>query len=88
MDSYGYPVNWTVIERLLCRQGGEQSVHHWQFSYGCQYDFRPYLSNVALLPYLTIIIDDVWIIPAVPCDILDVDLGDDVVACFELHHRS
>ncbi|HZV44270.1 MAG TPA: hypothetical protein VFF90_07320, partial [Saprospiraceae bacterium] len=75
-------LNWTVIEGYYVAQGGENTVTIGNFYSDASTTFGP-----GCPPFPSVMayyyIDDVWITPAVPCDILDVDLGDDVEACFE-----
>jgi len=75
-------LNWTVIEGYYVAQGGENTVTLGNFETDANTAFGPGCPPFpSSLSYY--FIDDVWIIPAAPCEILDVDLGDDVVACFE-----
>jgi gliding motility-associated-like protein len=75
-------LNWTVIEGYYVAQGGENTVTIGNFETDASTSFGPGCPPFpSSLSYYYI--DDVWITPAVPCDVLDVDLGDDVIACFE-----
>lgn len=75
-------LNWNVIEGYYVAQGGENTVTLGNFETDANTTFDPTCTVFpSTLSYYYF--DDVWIIPTQPCGELDVDLGDDVVACFE-----
>lgn len=74
-------LNWTVIEGYYMAQGGEQWITLGNFELDANTSFDPPCASPWVNSYYYY--DDVWVIPAEPCDELVVDLGDDVVTCFE-----
>jgi len=75
-------LNWMAVEGYYLAQGGEEWITMGNFfddintplGPGCNW------SPGSMVYYFY---DDVWVTPEAPCGFLDLDLGDDVVACFE-----
>ena len=73
--------NWTVVEGYYLAQGGEQWLTLGNFELDANTPFYPPCASPFAYSYYYY--DDVWVIPAEPCDELVLDLGDDVENCFE-----
>lgn len=74
-------LNWTVVEGYYLAQGGEQWLTLGNFELDANTPFYPPCASPFAYSYYYY--DDVWVIPAEPCDELVLDLGDDVENCFE-----
>ncbi len=73
-------LNWTIVEGYYLAQGGEQWITIGNFISDLNSPFGPGCVTGSDAYYY---VDDVWVTPEAPCEILDVDLGDDIIACFE-----
>ncbi|MGB4849158.1 MAG: gliding motility-associated C-terminal domain-containing protein [Saprospiraceae bacterium] len=73
-------LNWTVVEGYYLAQGGEQWITIGNFKLDVNSPIDP---NCIIGSDSYYYFDDVWVTPEAPCGMLDVDLGDDIIACFE-----
>lgn len=74
-------LNWTVVEGYYLAQGGEQWLTLGNFALDANSPFDPACDGPFVNSYYYY--DDVWVIPAEPCDELVLDLGIDVETCFD-----